>query len=103
MRISDWSSDVCSSDLWLELLTPVDGLAAAPGLEKCDEAARAIEKSNAAPGYASTETRLAFHARTNREQSGGPQRIAFSCCVSRLVVVLSRGVTPPGGDERRRE
>src|SRR3546814_16031764 len=48
MRISDWSSDVCSSDLHVDL-SPVAGTPAADGCHKSDLAHR-IDTRRATPG-----------------------------------------------------
>src|SRR3546814_20254521 len=50
------------SQVWRQ--SPVDGLVAAPGLGECDEAARVMQKSDAAPGLAAIEARLELHAQT---------------------------------------
>src|SRR3546814_5942141 len=62
MRISDWSSDVCSSDLHVDL-SPVAGTPAADGCHKSDLAHR-IDTRRATPGIQLLEAGEATEDRT---------------------------------------
>src|SRR3546814_3496810 len=81
MRISDWSSDVCSSDLYCD--------APKPSFEKAPE-------GKAPPKISGCRANGADITRTNAPQHQGSSRLP---AVTRAVIGATREVRPRGGIE----
>src|SRR3546814_2582321 len=80
MRISDWSSDVCSSDLPAKLNDVVSNAALFQAIQ-CIEIARRRDNLTSTQGTSNLQSRLPY--RSGRSQNQNPLSFLYACFLQR--------------------